>query len=229
LTSSKSPVTVVNSEVDNEKPATKPVVILNNSLNRDENSKPGEESSKSMANGKLEPATVKSSTTSMPPKNGLISGTTLLSQQTPKIVNKEPINQIISSSVEKTASTSNPLSLFVDSINNRLTAGGSQMSTPVKLLDENLQWQEGLGDYLNDQTDYVVIGVLGKKGVGKSTIMSLLGGTPAQKVTQSSNCLFRTATKDVTEQAQNKTNGINAFVTSERTILLDVQVSFLIY
>ena len=68
-----------------------------------------------------------------------------------------------------------------------------------------------------------MIGILGKSGVGKSTIMSLLGGNNSEK-NLLNNSVFKIANKDILEKAENGTNGINAFITTERTILLDVQV-----
>ena len=61
------------------------------------------------------------------------------------------------------------------------------MKSSVKLLDESLQWVQAdgsggggeLADYLLEQSDYLVVGVLGKRGVGKSTLMSLLAGVSA--------------------------------------------------
>ena len=64
--------------------------------------------------------------------------------------------------------------------------------------------------------------MIGKQGVGKSTLLSLLAGN---KFTDSNeNMIFRPSGKDTRELAQNKTSAIQAFVTTERTILLDVQV-----
>ena len=93
------------------------------------------------------------------------------------------------------------------------------MKGPVRVLDENLQWSDQLQEYLADQTDFLVVGVLGKKGVGKSTVMSLLANSK-------SNDLFNKASRDSFELGQHKTNGIQAFITNERTILLDVQVNY---
>ena len=67
-----------------------------------------------------------------------------------------------------------------------------------------------------------MVGVIGKQRVGKSTLLSLLAGN---KFTDSNeNMIFRPSGKDSRELAQNKTSAIQAYVTSERTILLDVQV-----
>ena len=93
------------------------------------------------------------------------------------------------------------------------------MTHAVRMLDEALQWHEApLGDFLLEQTDFTVVGVLGKKGVGKSTLMSMLaaGGGVSGGVDA-----FKAASK---HGAHHTTNGVQAFVTVERTILLDFQV-----
>jgi len=123
---------------------------------------------------------------------------------------------------------------------NQTSSASQQMPNPVimtsavRLLDDNLQWCDGLQEYLIDQNDFLVIGVLGKRGVGKSTLMSLLvngggegGGSQYVKNNSSkqrSNDVFSKASKDSNELGQHRTSGIQAFVTNERTILLDVQV-----
>ena len=127
----------------------------------------------------------------------------------------------------------------VDTLSARLATASQHMSSSVKLMDENLQWQDGLLDYLVEQPDFLVVGVLGKKGCGKSTIMSLLAGSKFDDIQ-----LFKPAGRETRELAQHKTNGnkspntfekskneikifqikgVQAFVTAERTILLDVQ------
>ena len=49
------------------------------------------------------------------------------------------------------------------------------MTAPVKLLDlENSALVDACLEYLSDQNDFLVVGVVGYQGVGKSTILSLL-------------------------------------------------------
>lgn len=124
-------------------------------------------------------------------------------QETPKPTNEKP---------------SLPATSLIESLTQRLSNNTQTMLNSVKLLDETLQWNDSLNDYLSDQSDFLVIGILGKKGVGKSTVMSLLAGSKFDD----SSPIFKTS-KDSLDFAQHKTSGINAFVTSERTILLDVQ------
>lgn len=112
----------------------------------------------------------------------------------------------------------NPIKSYTDSIANRLI-GGAQMTSSVRLLDEYLQWQESpLADFLFEHNNgFLVVGVLGKKGTGKSTLMSHLAG---------SSTVFRAAQSS--DPARHCTSGVEAFVTSERTIFLDVQVRTLL-
>ena len=112
---------------------------------------------------------------------------------------------------------------FFESLTIRLSNNTEPMISPVKLLDENLQWHDGLLEFLTDQPDFLVVGVLGKKGVGKSTLMSLLAGS---KFEENDQILFKSLSSANSDLAQHKTNGIQAFVTNERTIFLDVQVIF---
>lgn len=107
-----------------------------------------------------------------------------------------------------------PINQFNTSVHARLSPS-NHMKTPCKLLDDNLQFMDTFDQFLSDTNDsYVVIGVLGKKGVGKSTLMSLISGCD-------DTCLFKPSTEH--ETAQHKTNGIDCFITKERTILLDIQ------
>lgn len=115
----------------------------------------------------------------------------------------------------------NPIKAYTDSIAARLGTGSVQqqqnaMTSSVRILDEGLQWHETLADYLlPDNNGFLVVGVLGKKGTGKSTLMSLLasGGDAHETV-------FRVNS----DLASHCTSGVSAFITCERTILLDVQV-----
>ena len=98
------------------------------------------------------------------------------------------------------------------------------MDSCVPVLDENLHWCESLQDYLQDSSDFLVVGVLGKKGVGKSTLMSLLAsGSKYDPIDDKHQLLFKPSQHDINELGQHKTDGISAFITNERTILLDVQ------
>jgi hypothetical protein len=50
------------------------------------------------------------------------------------------------------------------------------MLSPIKLLDETLTACDGPLDYLMDQTDFLVVGIMGSQCAGKSYILSELAG-----------------------------------------------------
>jgi protein SMG9 len=97
------------------------------------------------------------------------------------------------------------------------------MKEGVKIIDENFRWLDTGIDWLVDQTDYLVIGVLGPQGAGKSTVLSLLAGNSAQDAYR--NYVFQPQTKDLKEDALNQTLGVDMFVSPERIIFLDTQAA----
>lgn len=126
------------------------------------------------------------------------------------------------SSIPTPITRNDPVKAYIDSITARLGANTNSavMSTSIRLLDENLQWQDSLSDHLlADNNGFLVVGVLGKKGTGKSTIMSKLA---ARSLNETKDNVFRV--NHSSDLAKHCTNGVNAFVTCERMILLDVQV-----
>lgn len=120
------------------------------------------------------------------------------------------------------ANRNDPVRVYTDSIIARLGThtNAPAMTTSVRLLDENLQWQDGLNDHLlADNNGFLVVGVLGKKGTGKSTLMSLLARAHGSNASES---VFRVNS----DMSRHCTNGVSAYVTCERMILLDVQVFY---
>ena len=91
----------------------------------------------------------------------------------------------------------------------------------TKMLDGSLNWSDGGIEMLQEQTDFLVVGVLGMQGVGKSTVLSLLAGNQLGDAPKS--LIFRPQTADVRERAGHMTSGIDMAVTSERLVLLDTQ------
>ena len=55
----------------------------------------------------------------------------------------------------------------------------SEMKRSARIVDQYLHWREPSPalDYLLDNSDFLVVGVIGQQGVGKSSLMSLLGGS----------------------------------------------------
>lgn len=49
-----------------------------------------------------------------------------------------------------------------------------KLNQPLKFVDENHIFCDGISDFLSDNTDFVVIGVFGLQNAGKSTILNCL-------------------------------------------------------
>ncbi|XP_037088521.1 protein SMG9-like [Pollicipes pollicipes] len=95
------------------------------------------------------------------------------------------------------------------------------MSRPCPLLNENLQMVDTAISWLGEGTEYLVVGVVGRQGVGKSTVMSMLGGEapfcPLKKY------LFPPETVQQVLNSEHRTNGVEMLVTPQRVVLLDTQ------
>ncbi|XP_071481507.1 nonsense-mediated mRNA decay factor SMG9-like [Diadema antillarum] len=105
-------------------------------------------------------------------------------------------------------------------IHKRLAAPPT-MSQAVRLVDNSFLWVDGGTEYLLDQTDFLVVGVLGMQGSGKSTVMSLLAGS--EHTDPCNSFIFETQSQATAEQAGHQTSGVDMFITEERIILLDTQ------
>ncbi|KAG8229369.1 hypothetical protein J437_LFUL009684 [Ladona fulva] len=114
-----------------------------------------------------------------------------------------------------------------------------EMTTCVKLIDESFQFctpealigsgsTVTLSDFLLDhQTDFLVVGVIGLQGVGKSTILSYLArNTPDQP---NKSLIFKPQTLEQEEGSWHCTGGVDAWVSGggssggARVIFLDCQ------
>lgn len=49
-----------------------------------------------------------------------------------------------------------------------------QMTKSLKLIDDGVLYSEGVQEYLQENNDFIVVGVVGGQGVGKSTVLNLL-------------------------------------------------------
>jgi protein SMG9 len=106
----------------------------------------------------------------------------------------------------------------------------------VKLVDEQ-QFSENLADYMTDNPDFIVVGVLGHQGVGKSTILNSLlnsGRTPevVDEATVNGNPsnnaanIFPVQSFEKQMLSEHCTNGISAWVSPQRIIYLDTNALF---
>jgi protein SMG9 len=71
-----------------------------------------------------------------------------------------------------------------------------------------------------EQSDFLVVGAIGRQGVGKSSVMSLLAGS---RTGSGKPVMFRPESKEVWENESYQTTGLDMAVTPERVILLDTQ------
>uniref|UniRef100_A0A8D2ZFR4 Nonsense-mediated mRNA decay factor SMG9 n=1 Tax=Scophthalmus maximus TaxID=52904 RepID=A0A8D2ZFR4_SCOMX len=96
-----------------------------------------------------------------------------------------------------------------------------KMKHSIKLVDDQMNWCDSAMEYLRDQTDMLVVGVIGLQGTGKSTVMSLLSANTPEEDQRS--YVFRAQTQEIKERGGNQSTGIDFFITQERVIFLDTQ------
>ncbi|KAI3360908.1 hypothetical protein L3Q82_013120 [Scortum barcoo] len=96
-----------------------------------------------------------------------------------------------------------------------------KMKHSIKLVDDQMNWCDSAMEYLRDQTDMLVVGVIGLQGTGKSTIMSLLSANTPEE--DQRGYVFRAQTQEIKERGGNQSTGIDFFITQERVIFLDTQ------
>lgn len=127
------------------------------------------------------------------------------------------------------------------------------MKKSMKLIDDGIISTEHLQDFLQENSDFIVVGVVGGQGVGKSTILNLLTEkkiteklrstlfkTHVENTEEFENGLtiltqrlketsledgpiFKTQTMEDVENCANTTHGIDFYVSSNRVIFLDCQ------
>lgn len=109
------------------------------------------------------------------------------------------------------------------------TVGPKSVSKPtksLKLIDERMRFCEPSKALFRElPTNFLVVGVLGHQGVGKSMLMSLLHEPTVLEGsgTGGSGRVFATQTEQYTENSLHMTCGIDVAATAERVILLDSQ------
>ncbi|KAL7644263.1 UNVERIFIED_CONTAM: hypothetical protein RMT77_005090 [Armadillidium vulgare] len=99
-----------------------------------------------------------------------------------------------------------------------------EMTSPLKLLDDSLLVGEDFGPYLLDQSNFLVIAVVGLQGAGKSTIASMLADPlTEEKFISTRSWVFRPESRDEVLRGSHSTCGVETFITKDRVIILDLQ------
>ena len=75
-----------------------------------------------------------------------------------------------------------------------------------------------ISQYLTDNKDFCVVGVIGGQGVGKSTIASMLAG--ARPTGARRSYMFWPQSRDVRENGVNQTYGVYMAVSTERSVVV---------
>ncbi|XP_065056702.1 nonsense-mediated mRNA decay factor SMG9-like isoform X2 [Rhopilema esculentum] len=128
--------------------------------------------------------------------------------------------QMVTSS--QTSSTAQKLDQVVTGLAALHATPRVTMKHSSKVVDDSFYWSDKCLTSLLEQTDFVVVGVVGYQGVGKSTILSMLGDSKNEDALKS-GLLFRSQSKQDVEKSLHRTEGIDMFVTPERLIFLDTQ------
>lgn len=126
----------------------------------------------------------------------------------------------LASSTKKDAEQPQPVYQLQSKPSTTETVIPPEMTSPVKLLDlESFGVVDNCLEFLSEQSDFLVVGIVGYQGVGKSTILSLLANPKSSE----EHYLFATEKPEDTEVAAHKTDGIDMYVTRNRIIYLDTQ------
>ncbi len=179
----------------------------------------------------VSPPVASPSTSTLPPTPSSIPTTataTTVSVNIPSTPSVPPVIHRPSGPINLTRSTSTISSpsltqlqhdQHIQSINSRLLSSSMTMKSSLKLIDDSLTWCENgqLNNYLQDSDGFVVIGAIGREKVGKSTLLSLLGGN--QFIDEDRLMIFPAASSN----SHKITRGIDVYITNEQTILLDTQ------
>ncbi|KAJ8935013.1 hypothetical protein NQ318_020659 [Aromia moschata] len=95
------------------------------------------------------------------------------------------------------------------------------MTKSAKLIDEGVICTESLQDYVQENSDFLVVGVVGAQGVGKSTILNLLSHNQVTEDLKRS--IFKSFKKDVDDDLGDNIKILTDHFDKIDVILLDCQ------
>lgn len=125
----------------------------------------------------------------------------ILAKKPPEIILERPLATL--SLLEHTSGpTTQPVISPMESL---------QLKTPrsFSIMDESLRLQSSQDFFLEKPGSFIVVGIIGNKGVGKSTLASALASQP----------VFPVSTPSLDSEATTK--GVDCFATPDRTIIID--------
>ncbi|XP_054272930.1 nonsense-mediated mRNA decay factor SMG9-like [Macrosteles quadrilineatus] len=104
-----------------------------------------------------------------------------------------------------------------------------EMTSSVKLINDQFQMLDSCLEFLTDQTDFIVIGCVGPQGAGKSTLMSHLAvkscvyRLKGAKLTELLCTIFNTQSLSDQIKGNHCTDGVDFYISPDRVIYLDCQ------
>ena len=161
------------------------------------------------------------------PNSEKVKEPSIESENEPRNEKRQLLSRKESSKAEDSRSTDYPKS---SSSNDNVTSSrvkDSDSYVPIrnlKLIDDHL-FCEPLNDYMSENNDFIVIGVIGTQSVGKSLLLNALINQQKGKSEEKSR-MFRVQTFEKQMLSEHCTNGVNSWVAENRIIYLDSQPLF---
>ncbi|XP_030767195.1 protein SMG9 [Sitophilus oryzae] len=189
---------------------------------------------------------------STPSKENKDSSSGEIKQPTILLKNRETVSDENTVNIRKKPKESEA-SLGVPLKENEGTTVLKDMKKSMKFIDDGIINTEHLQDYLQENNDFIVVGIIGGQGVGKSTLLNMLTEKKLTKkyikklfksqseasldsendISILTQCLedtnlnddpiFKTETIENVENCTNVTQGIDIYVSPNRVIFLDCQ------
>ncbi|XP_019866153.1 nonsense-mediated mRNA decay factor SMG9 isoform X2 [Aethina tumida] len=174
-----------------------------------------------------------------------ISADTKIKQPTILLKTREPHDEA-GASPKRNKKDSEPSVTLIPSVPKDPEPAPKIMTKSEKLLEDGVLCNESIQEYLQENNDFLVVGVIGTHGVGKSTIMNFLSQKSVTEEFKKSifknninlseceefsdhsfaeddNEIFKVQSESDLENNVNATHGVDIFITSNRVILLDCQ------